>query len=75
MSVLQIFAPSRPLLTPRQLDVLSAASRGLSYRETADELGIAANTVKNYMQFARWRLRAATNERAIAAALEQGLIP
>lgn len=36
----------RFLLTPRELEVLRSMMRGLQARETAEDLGIAENTVR-----------------------------
>ena len=42
--------PRDTLLTPRELDVLTMFSRGLSYRETADTLGVSTHTVTDHVK-------------------------
>lgn len=64
----------RPL-TARQLEVLQLMSRGLGYQETADELGIGLETVKEHLKGARRRLHARNTNQAIADAIRRGLMP
>jgi DNA-binding CsgD family transcriptional regulator len=62
-------------ITRRQLDVLTAMSRGLSYGEAAAELGIGIESVKEHLKRARDRLGARNTNQAIARAVRRGLIP
>jgi len=44
-----LIAGARPSLSKRENDVLDCMLSGWNSRETAEELGIAARTVKNHM--------------------------
>lgn len=43
------FALPNPVLTPRELEVLRLAARGMTSSAIGDELGISDNTVRNYL--------------------------
>jgi two-component system invasion response regulator UvrY len=51
-------APSRPRLTPRELDVLRAIAGGLSYRDIAQRANISYKTVSNVSQTLKDKLGA-----------------
>lgn len=65
--------PERPL-TRRHVEVLGAMSRGLTYKETAAELAIGIETVKEHLKHARDRLGARNTNQAIAEAFRRGLL-
>jgi DNA-binding CsgD family transcriptional regulator len=71
--------PLRPLrppvrLSPRAREAIAGASRGLSSREIALELGVSARTVDGYFEVARRRLEARNRPHVVALAIEKGLI-
>jgi DNA-binding NarL/FixJ family response regulator len=43
------FDLSSPILTPRELEVLRLAARGMTSSAIGDELGISDSTVRNYL--------------------------
>lgn len=65
----------RALLTPRELQVLAAAARGLSCRQIAEELGTAEPTVKTQTETLRRKLGVRSMAHAVAVGLRMGLIP
>lgn len=46
----KLFESKRHLLSARENDVLDCLLSGWRHKETADELGIAEQTVKNYVR-------------------------
>jgi LuxR family transcriptional regulator, maltose regulon positive regulatory protein len=66
-------APFRSL-TPRERDVLEAASRGLSTKLTGQSLGIAPETVKTHRESVLKKLRVPSTAAAVAVALREGWI-
>lgn len=61
--------------TPRELDVLKCASRGLTSAMTASTLGIGTETVHTHLAHVRAKLKAKTTAQAVANAIRQQLIP
>ncbi len=61
-------------LTPRESDVLRLMAAGLTNREIADGLGLAAGTVKNHVSVVLGKLGADDRTRAVLRAIEQGLV-
>lgn len=61
-------------LTPRETQLLTLAARGASNSEIADDLGLALNTVRNYMQRVLEALGAHSKLEAVALAVAEGLI-
>jgi DNA-binding NarL/FixJ family response regulator len=51
-----------PVLTPRELEVVSLVAEGLGDKEIAERLGTALSTVKNHLAavYAKWRVRSRT---------------
>lgn len=67
-------ADKRPILTPRQIDVVKLGALGLPDKEIAFRMGLSVETVKT--QFARMRMRIGRFDRAMlpAIALLLGLV-
>jgi DNA-binding NarL/FixJ family response regulator len=66
--------PLNPL-TPREIEVLRAVSRGLSNAEIGRELFIGEATVKTHLLRAFAKLGVDDRTRAVTAAMERGIIP
>ena len=60
-------APSRPLLTPREVQVPERIASGRSNKEIAHELGLSEQTIKNHLSIIFQKL--AANDRAHAVTL------
>jgi two-component system nitrate/nitrite response regulator NarL len=65
---------ARPLLTPRELAVLSLVAEGLATREIAARLRVASATVKTHLQSIYHKLDVPDRTSAVAAALRRGLL-
>jgi len=63
-----------PLLTPREIEILSAVGEGMSNKEVARRLGISGHTVKFHLEAVFAKLDAATRAEAVAKGLRRGLI-
>lgn len=61
------------LLSPREQEVLTLLSRGLSNREIADTLGISSHTVKTHLERTYEKLGVSSRSEAAAIAGAQGL--
>ncbi len=61
-------------LTPREAEILSLASHGLTYAEIADELVVAEATVKTHLSNVYSKFVVKDKAAAVAAALRHGLI-
>jgi DNA-binding NarL/FixJ family response regulator len=68
-------APMVNPLTPREVEVLQAVSRGLSNGEIGRELFIGEATVKTHLLRAFAKLGVDDRTRAVTAAMERGIIP
>jgi len=66
--------PPRPLLTPRELEILRALGEGLTNKAVARRLGISAHTVKFHLEAVFTKLGAASRAEAVAKGLRRGLI-
>lgn len=64
----------RPLLTPRELDILSCLGDGLSNKAAARRLGISQHTVKFHLEAIFDKLDANSRAEAVAKGLRRGLI-
>lgn len=71
----QANAATLPVLTRRELDVLSQVALGCSYPETARRLALKSDTVKGYMQTITRKLGAHSRHEAVASARRLGLLP
>jgi LuxR family quorum sensing-dependent transcriptional regulator len=65
---------AKNLLSRRQRETLQLMSRGLTYNQTAAELGLGIETVKQHMKDARRKLDAVNTNHAIGEAIRMGLI-
>lgn len=61
-------------LTPRELVVLDAISRGLTNRQAATMLGLAESTVKTHLARSMTKLGVADRTEAVASLLRRGLL-
>jgi len=68
-------APAAEGLTPREVEVLRAVSRGLSNAEIGRELFIGEATVKTHLLRAFAKLGVDDRTRAVTVAMERGILP
>jgi DNA-binding NarL/FixJ family response regulator len=68
-------AASENPLTPREVEVLRAVSRGLSNADIGRELFIGEATVKTHLLRAFAKLGVDDRTRAVTAAMERGILP
>ena len=66
--------PSRPLLTPRELEILRALGEGMTNKAVARQLGISAHTVKFHLEAVFAKLGVASRAEAVAKGLRRGLL-
>lgn len=65
----------QPVLTAREIDVLTLVSTGLTNQEIADRLTLTLLTVKAYMKAIMAKLHARSRTAAVAEAQARGLLP
>jgi len=65
---------TRPLLTPRELEILACLGEGMSNKSVARRLGISAHTVKFHLEAIFAKLGATSRADAVAKGLRRGLI-
>jgi len=61
-------------LTPRELTILKLLTEGLSYKQTAAQLGITYETTKEHVGNLYKKLGVKTNTEAVAKAMKEGLV-
>jgi DNA-binding NarL/FixJ family response regulator len=61
-------------LTPREVQIVAAFSRGCTNQEIADELGISVNTVRNHVQNLLAKLGVHSKLEALALAVREGIV-
>lgn len=61
-------------LTQRQMDVLKLAARGYEVKESAKELGVAPDTIKQHRGALMLKLQAHTMPHAVALGFRDGLL-
>jgi DNA-binding CsgD family transcriptional regulator len=66
--------PEPPSVTPREADVLTLASHGLTSAETAEQLVVSVGTVRTHLENVYEKLGVADKAAAVATALRHGLI-
>ena len=64
----------RTLLTPREVDVLTAVSNGLTNKEIARELGISRHTVKFHLESLMRKLGASSRAEAVSKSMRMKLL-
>jgi DNA-binding NarL/FixJ family response regulator len=67
-------APSPVALTPREMEILTLASKGFSYAETAALLGLTSSTVSSYTKNIYGKLAVSSRSEAVYEATRMGLI-
>lgn len=67
-------ASSRPLLTPRELEVLALVGEGMSNKSIARRLGISAHTVKYHLEAVFTKLAVRSRAEAVTRGLRHGLL-
>lgn len=65
---------SRPLLTPRELEVLALVGEGMSNKTIARRLGISAHTVKYHLEAVFTKLAVRSRAEAVTRGLRHGLL-
>lgn len=71
------FAPTeqpRPLLTPRELEILAQVGEGMSNKAIARRLGISAHTVKYHLEAIFAKLGVRSRAEAVTRGLRHGLL-
>ena len=66
--------PDPPSVTPREADVLTLASHGLTSAEIAEQLVVSVGTVRTHLENVYEKLGVADKAAAVATALRHGLI-
>ena len=64
----------KPILSPRELEVIRLVSRGLQDKEIAFELGISERTVQTYIQNLFAKLGTKNRTEAAVKAISLGLL-
>jgi DNA-binding NarL/FixJ family response regulator len=64
----------RTLLTPREVEVLTAVSNGLTNKEIARELGISQHTVKFHLESLMRKLGASSRAEAVSKSMRLKLL-
>jgi len=67
-------APEAPAITPRQADVLTLASHGMTCNEIAEQLVLSPGTVRTHLENVYLKLGVSDKAAAVATALRHGLI-
>jgi DNA-binding NarL/FixJ family response regulator len=74
LPIVDLFEEARPLLTPREQEILACLGEGLSNKAVARRLGISAHTVKFHLEAVFSKLGASSRADAVARGLRGGLI-
>lgn len=72
---IQFGARRRPVLTPRELDILAAMADGLAAKAIASRLGVALKTVENHKIRVFEKLGVRSQAHAVTVAMAYGLAP
>ena len=70
----RILQTSPPALTPRELDMLRAAARGLGNKQIANELGVSPRTVQTHLTAAFAKLGVTSRTEAVLEAMKRGWV-
>ena len=62
------------LLTPREIQVLQLAARGMSNKDIGSELGITVRTVKGHLMNIYAKMNVKSRTEAVSCALKEGWI-
>lgn len=62
-------------LTPREYETMVWTSRGYTSKQTARQMGIATNTVREHRQNAYLKLGARNAHGAVSIAIQAGILP
>lgn len=78
--VLEVFsraktAPKDYGMTPRELEMLQALSKGLTLKEAAAKSGISYHTADEYVRAVYRKLQVRNRSSAVAKAVQEGLVP
>jgi DNA-binding CsgD family transcriptional regulator len=65
---------ARPLLTPREVEILALVGEGQSNKAIARRLGISAHTVKYHLESVFAKLGASSRAEAVTTGLRRGLL-
>ncbi|HEX3882605.1 MAG TPA: response regulator transcription factor [Stellaceae bacterium] len=65
---------TKPLLTPREMDILWGIAKGFTYNDIADRLGISRQTVPSYIKSIYRKLEVNSRSEAVFTAVEMKLI-
>ena len=66
--------PEKPLLSPRQIEVLGYVAKGLTSKAISSEMGITADCVNGHLRAIFAHLKATSRTEAVATAMRLGLI-
>jgi DNA-binding CsgD family transcriptional regulator len=66
--------PTRPLLTPREVEILALVGQGQSNKAIARRLGISAHTVKYHLESVFGKLGASSRAEAVTTGLRRGVL-
>lgn len=67
-------SPTRLDLSEREQEVLRCLTRGLSYKQVADDLGVSADTVRTYIRRMYQKLHVHSVSEAVSRAIHDGLV-
>jgi DNA-binding NarL/FixJ family response regulator len=65
---------TKPLLTPREMDILWGIAKGFTYNDIADRLGMSRQTVPSHIKNIYRKLEVNSRSEAVFAAVEMKLI-
>ncbi|MBF4161380.1 helix-turn-helix transcriptional regulator [Nocardioides acrostichi] len=68
-------APVGSRLTPRELEILTLITRGLTNGEIGEELGLSINSIKTYIRQAYRKIDVERRTQAVAWGMANGLMP
>ncbi len=68
-------APAGSRLTPRELEILTLITQGLTNGEIGEELGLSINSIKTYIRQAYRKIDVERRTQAVAWGMANGLLP